>query len=135
MGLFSKIMDKIFHHERAAPAARAAAPAAQAAPSPTPTQASAQPAPVAPPPVDVVAVLTAMAEMDDAKGGNWQSSIVDLLKLLKLDSSLDARKELAEELGVNAGAPGSAEQNIALHKAVMRKMSENGGLVPDSFYA
>ena len=59
-------------------------------------------------------------------------SIVDLLKLLDLDSSLDARKELAAELSVNAGAHGSAEQNIALHKAVMRKLAENGGKVPDS---
>jgi hypothetical protein len=65
-------------------------------------------------------------------GGNYRESIVDLLKLLDLDSSLDARKELAQELGVNAGAHGSAEQNIALHKAVMKKVAENGGIVPDS---
>ena len=68
-------------------------------------------------------------------GGNYRTSIVDLLKLLDLDSSLAARKELAEELGVNAGAHGSAEQNIALHKAVMRKIAENGGKVPDSLKA
>ena len=65
-------------------------------------------------------------------GGNYQSSIVDLLKLLDLDSSLDARKELANELGVHVGADGSAEENIALHKAVMEKLAENGGVVPDS---
>ena len=65
-------------------------------------------------------------------GGNYRESIVDLLKLLDLDSSLDARKELAQELNVNAGKPGSAEQNIALHKAVMRKIEENGGKVPES---
>jgi hypothetical protein len=65
-------------------------------------------------------------------GGNYQSSIVDLLKLLDLDSSLSARKELADELGVHAGEDGSAEQNIALHKAVMQKLAENGGVVPDS---
>ncbi len=72
--------------------------------------------------------------MADAKGGggNYQSSIVDLLKLLDLDSSLTARKELADELAVHAGADGSAEQNIALHKAVMAKLAENGGIVPDS---
>ena len=71
--------------------------------------------------------------MASEKGGpsDWRHSIVDLLKLLDLDSSLDARKELATELGVNAGAHGSAEQNIALHKAVMRKLAENGGKVPD----
>ena len=65
-------------------------------------------------------------------GGNYQSSIVDLLKLLDLDSSLDARKQLANELNVHAGADGSAEENIALHKAVMQKLAENGGKVPDS---
>ena len=65
-------------------------------------------------------------------GGNYQTSIVDLLKLLDLDSSLDARKQLGQELGVHAGEDGSAEQNIALHKAVMAKLAENGGVVPDS---
>lgn len=75
-----------------------------------------------------------MAEIDGG-GVNWRTSIVDLLKLLKLDSSLEARKELADELGVHAGEAGSAEQNIALHKAVMKKLAENGGQVPDSLYA
>ena len=65
-------------------------------------------------------------------GGNYRTSIVDLLHLLGLDHSLEARKELADELGVHAGAPGTAEQNIALHKAVMAKLAENGGVVPDS---
>ena len=65
-------------------------------------------------------------------GGNYRTSIVDLLKLLDLDSSLEARKELAEELNVHAGAHGSAEQNIALQRAVMRKLAENGGKVPES---
>jgi hypothetical protein len=77
--------------------------------------------------VDVEAVLISMASQ---KGGNWQTSIVDLLKLLDLDSSLSARKELGDELNVHAGADGSAEQNIALHKAVMQKLAENGGKVP-----
>lgn len=81
--------------------------------------------------VDVDAVLASMAKQKGG-GGNYRESIVDLLKLLDLDSSLDARKELAQELGVNAGAHGSAEQNIALQKAVMRKLAENGGKVPDS---
>ena len=65
-------------------------------------------------------------------GGNWRTSIVDLLKLLDLDSSLDARKELAGELGVNAGPHGSAEQNIALIKAVWGALEKNGGVVPAS---
>lgn len=57
---------------------------------------------------------------------------MDLLKLLDLDSSLAARKDLASELNVHVGADGSAEQNIALQKAVMAKLAENGGKVPDS---
>jgi hypothetical protein len=81
--------------------------------------------------VDVDAVLAQLASRKGG-GGNYRQSIVDLLKLLDLDSSLAARKELAQELGVHAGADGSAEQNIALHKAVMRKIEENGGKVPES---
>ena len=81
--------------------------------------------------VDVDSVLTQMAARKGG-GGNYRTSIVDLLKLLDLDSGLDARRELATELDVNAGAAGSAEQNIALQKAVMRKLEENGGKVPDS---
>lgn len=81
--------------------------------------------------VDVDKVLADMASKK-AGGGNYRESIVDLLKLLDLDSSLNARKELAQELNVNAGAHGSAEQNIALHKAVMRKVAESGGKVPES---
>jgi len=124
MGIFGTIMDKIFHHPAAAPQAAPAAPAAEA-------PAAAAPAPAAPQNVDVGAVLSEMASMKDG-GGNYQTSIVDLLKLLDLDSSLAARKELADELGVHVGADGSAEENIALHKAVMAKLAENGGVVPDS---
>ena len=95
-----------------------------------PAPAAAAPAP-APEPVDVEAVLTQIAAMKGG-GGNWRTSIVDLLKLLDLDSSLDARKELAGELGVNAGPHGSAEQNIALIKAVWGALEKNGGVVPAS---
>ncbi|MDB5724337.1 MAG: hypothetical protein JWQ16_1091 [Novosphingobium sp.] len=131
MSLFGNILNKIFHPNaaQAAPAAQAqpatstsAAPAATAAPAPE------QPAAT----VDVGAVLESMAAMKPDHGGNYQSSIVDLLKLLDLDSSLTARKELASELGVHAGDDGSAEQNIALHRAVMDKLAANGGIVPDS---
>jgi hypothetical protein len=76
-------------------------------------------------------VLSEMASLKGG-GGNYQTSIVDLLKLLDLDSSLSAREELANELNVHAGADSSAEENIALHKAVMAKLAENGGIVPDS---
>jgi hypothetical protein len=128
MSIFGTIMNKVFHH-KAAPAAAPAAP--QATPQATPA-AAAQPAPTATPQsVDVGAVLSEMAAMKDG-GGNYQSSIVDLLKLLDLDSSLTARKELANELNVHASADGSAEQNVALHKAVMQKLADNGGIVPDS---
>ncbi|WP_230483328.1 DUF3597 family protein [Sphingomonas sp. Leaf21] len=137
MSIFGNILGKIFHHGAARPADPAPAPA----PAPTTTQAAPQqpapapaPAPTPEPaaqPVDVGAVLSEMASMKNG-GGNYQSSIVDLLKLLDLDSSLAARKELANELGVHAAEDGSAEQNIALHRAVMAKLAENGGIVPDS---
>ena len=141
MGIFSTIMDKIFHH------AKAAQPAGQQG-TPTGTQPSAQQtqtgaaaaqasggtasAPQQPlRNVDVDAVLTQLATTKGG-GGNWRTSIVDLLKMLDMDSSLAARKTLAQELNVHAGADGSAEQNIALSKAVMQKIAENGGKVPDS---
>jgi len=136
MSIFGNIMKKIFHRGGEAKAAPQPAPAApqapaQAAPAPAP----ATPAPSAPAPaanVDVGAVLEAMAGMKPDHGGNYKTSIVDLLKLLDLDSSLAARKELGEELNVHAGTDGSAEQNIALHRAVMDKLAQNGGIVPDS---
>ncbi|MBB5713070.1 DUF3597 domain-containing protein [Sphingomonas xinjiangensis] len=134
MSIFGNIMSKIFHHKPAKTAAQptpAASPAAtpQAVPTqPAAPQAATQAAPVS---VDVGAVLAEMAPMQNG-GGNYQTSIVDLLKLLDLDSSLTARKELASELNVHVAADGSAEQNIALHKAVMAKLAENGGVVPDS---
>lgn len=131
MSIFGNIMGKIFHHKQDAAAAPAAPQTTQAAPTPAPAAAPAA-APEAPAqPVDVGAVLSEMATMKNG-GGNYQSSIVDLLKLLDLDSSLSARKELGQELGVHAGDDGSAEQNIALHRAVMAKLAENGGIVPDS---
>ena len=145
MSLFGSIIDKIFHHASAAtsPAGAgnpAGAPAggqatgtwpagSAAARGTTPTQAAAgQPKLQS---VDVEAVLSQLAAKKGG-GGNWRTSIVDLLKLLDLDSSLAARKELANELNVHAGADGTAEQNIALQKAVMAKLAENGGKVPDS---
>ncbi|MFG6281912.1 hypothetical protein DC429_09150 [Arthrobacter sp. TPD3018] len=136
MSIFGSIMSKVFGHKPAASAAPTPAPAQAAPQAPQPTSAPPQ-APAAPAaptpaaPVDVGAVLAEMATMKNG-GGNYQSSIVDLLKLLDLDSSLAARRELGQELGVHAGEDGSAEQNIALHKAVMAKLAENGGIVPDS---
>ena len=135
MSLLGSIVSKIFRHKsRNAPAPRAPAPPA---PQPAPTRPAPPPtaAPTAQAPaqqVDVEGVLQEMAADKGETGLNWRTSIVDLLKLLDLDSSLSARKELAQELGVHAGEHGSAEQNIALQKAVMRKLADNGGRVPAS---
>jgi len=131
MSLFGDIMNKIFHHP-AADVAAAGAAIAVAAQQQAATPAAAAPAPSAP--VDVEAVLTAMAAAKGG-GGNWRVSIVDLLKMLDLDSSLAARKQLADELNVHVGADGTAEENIALHKAVMQALAANGGAVPDSLKA
>ncbi len=139
MGIFSAIMDKLRHHSGAQPAQQQ--PTQQAAPAGASQQQQFQPgsqqqsatggSQATLQNVDVDAVLSQLAQKKGG-GGNYRESIVDLLKLLDLDSSLDARKELAGELNVHAGADGTAEQNIALHKAVMRKLAENGGKVPDS---
>jgi hypothetical protein len=134
MSIFRSIMDKIFHHGTAT-ASAAPAEAPKTAPQPTATAPQTAPSATASAQrmqsVDVDAVLTELAKSKGG-GGNWKTSIVDLLKLLDLDSSLTARKELAKELNVRAGADGSAEQNIALSKAVMQKLAENGGKVPES---
>jgi hypothetical protein len=131
MGIFSAIMDKLRGH---APASTGQAPSGVPQPQsrldPSKPGAPASPA-ASIQNVDVDAVLAEMAKKKGG-GGNYRTSIVDLLKLLDLDSSLAARKELATELNVHAGEHGSAEQNIALQKAVMRKLAENGGKVPDS---
>lgn len=127
MGFFSKILSKLGigtaeAEEVPAPAAPppAAAPQAPAAPPP----------PVAIPVVDVVAKLEAMAAADPQKL-NWKVSIVDLLKLLGLDSSFGVRKELAVELGCPPDLMAdSAKMNIWLHKTVLQKIAENGGNIP-----
>ena len=129
MSIFGKIMNKIFHHGEA----KAATPV-PASPQPGAQSPDAVATAEAAPPVQNVDVGAVLSEMAATKGGggNYQTSIVDLLKLLDMDSSLSARKELADELNVHVGADGSAEENIALHKAVMQKLAENGGVVPDS---
>ena len=130
MSLFGSIMDKIFHHGGAKPAPGPAPAGAPPAAAPAAAPAAPQPQAQAQP-VDVEKVLEVMAAQKGG-GGNWRTSIVDLLKLLDLDSSLSARKDLANELNVHAGADGSAEENMALSKAVWAKLAENGGQVPDS---
>lgn len=151
MSIFRSIMSKIFGHPAAASPAEAGSPtpdstaggigslgSAMSAPAATPSTPAAGQAPTAPgqgdapaQPVDVQAVLTDMASKNPQKL-NWQSSIVDLMKLLDLDSSLAARKELAGELGYTGSTDDSAAMNIWLHKQVMQKLAENGGKVPDS---
>ena len=134
MSIFGSIMSKIFHPASAEAGASPDAAASAAVAGSTGGAAPAGKADVGAVPaqsVDVGAVLSQMASQKGG-GGNYQTSIVDLLKLLDLDSSLNSRKELGQELGVHAGADGSAEQNIALHKAVVQKLAENGGKVPDS---
>jgi len=81
-------------------------------------------------PVDVEAVLTQMHAAKGSPALNWRTSIVDLMKLLDLDSSLDARKALATELGYTGAKDGSAEMNIWLHSRVMQELEKNGGRVP-----
>ena len=140
MSLFGKIMEKIGFGSGAAQAAPppqgrpASAPQgaaqAQAAPAaaPAPAAKPASPAPIGV--VDVVAKLEKLAASNPEKL-NWKVSIVDLLKLLGLDSSLGARKELAAELGCPADKMGdSAAMNMWLHKTVLKKIADNGGNVP-----
>ena len=82
-----------------------------------------------PQPVDVEAVLKRMAA-DNKQQLNWQTSIVDLMKLLGMDSSLENRKELARELGYTGDTGDSAAMNIWLHKRVMKELAAHGGKVP-----
>ena len=133
MSIFGKIKDAIFGKkaeaaEPAAPSASATAiGAAVGAATSAMATAAETPAPISE--VDVEAILSAEA----AKAGqdlNWRTSIVDLMKLVGIDSSLANRKELATELGYTGPLDGSAEMNIWLHKAVMRELAANGGTVP-----
>ena len=131
MSIFGSILDKIFRHSTPSAGAATAQTTPQAQQPTGQTQQSTAASAQKLQSVDVEAVLTKLASTKGG-GGNWKTSIVDLLKLLDLDSSLTARKQLAQELNVHAGADGTAEQNIALSKAVMQKLAENGGKVPDS---
>lgn len=123
MSLFGKILSALGFGDKAHATEAAPAPAPDTAPPPTPT-----PAPVSE--VDVVAKLEGLAATHSEKL-NWKTSIVDLLKLLGLDSSLDARKQLATELGCPADKMGdSAQMNMWLHKTVLQKLAANGGNIP-----
>lgn len=133
MSIFGKIKDAIFGSKaQARPTAPASPPAASRTPSagtaptaapPKPAQAPAQPV------VDVEAVLEKMAA-DNGQKLNWRTSIVDLMKLVGMDSSLENRKELARELGYSGDQNDSAAMNIWLHKRVMKELAAHGGKVP-----
>ena len=130
MGLFGSILAKL-GFGKSEPA-----PAPAPAPRPVPPVASAAPVPVAPPAPAPIAVVDVVAQLEQRAAANpqklnWKTSIVDLLKLLDLDSSFAARKELAVELGCPADFMGdSAKMNVWLHKTVLAKIAENGGNVP-----
>lgn len=128
MGFFSNILAKLGIGSDSAAAAPVPAPAPTAAPAGT--------APVAPPPPQPIAVVDVVAQLEQRAAANpqklnWRTSIVDLLKLLDIDSSLAARKELAAEVGCPADLMGdSAKMNVWLHKAVLARIAANGGNVP-----
>jgi len=133
VSIFGSIMSTIFGSAKAQETAPAGAPAGSPATAPgaSPSAGSA-PLPAGPTPlsdVDVAAVLTKLAASKKEKL-NWKQSIVDLMKLLDLDSSLSARKTLAKELNYSGDTNDSAAMNIWLHKQVMQKLAANGGKVP-----
>jgi 3-oxoacyl-ACP reductase-like protein len=147
MSIFGKIKTAIFGEHgplggqfsggaKPAPAPASAPAAPTSHPQTTAAERPAQPVPAPAPAaavvqsVNVEQVLTGFAARKGGPDLNWRSSIVDLMKLLDLDSSLDNRKELATELGYTGAKDGSAEMNIWLHKAVMRELEKNGGTVP-----
>jgi hypothetical protein len=125
MGLFNNLMSKIFGH--AAPAGAGGSTAPAAATSSASSTATATVA--APPVVDVAAILNDLAAKNPEKL-DWKHSIVDLMKLVGMDSSFTARKELAKDLNYTGDTNDSASMNIWLQKQVMLKLSQNGGKVP-----
>jgi len=132
MSIFGNIMSSIFGSsaaKAAAPAAAGTAAAPATAAAGAPAAAPAAPA-SAPAQVDVAAVLNDLAAKNPEKL-DWKRSIVDLMKLLDLDSSLAARKTLAQELHYTGNTNDSATMNVWLHKQVMVKLAENGGKVPE----
>ena len=128
MGIFSSIASAIFGHK--------SAPGASAATG-TSTSTHWYCGTAAATPITRAEFEAMVGKLASAKTEkyNWQQSIVDLMKLLNLDSSLSSRKELAQELGYTGALDGSAEMNIWLHKQVMTKLAESGGKVPDSLKA
>ena len=126
MSIFSAIKNAIFGHPAAA----------QTAPQPAEvTTAPAQEQATPSAPVDVAAVLGQISADKGNPDLNYQTSIVDLMKLLGIDSSLSNREELATELGYTGEKNGSAEMNLWLHRATMQQLADNGGRVPANMLA
>lgn len=144
MSIFGSIVSAIFHHSAQAASAPGGSTAKPTAPesgaatgasgvkpaAPPPPASSAAPASAPKGSVDVAAIMDKLAGQSKEKL-DWRRSIVDLMKLLNLDSSLAARKTLAGELHYTGNSDDSATMNVWLHKQVMTKLAENGGKVPD----
>lgn len=129
MAIFGQIKKAIFGSGKDKGKAAAASPAPAPAPTPAATPAAPQPAPAAAPePISQAEMETRIAALPDAGKFNWKTSIVDLMKLVGIDPSFANRKELAGELGMT-DYEGTAEQNIALHHAVMNLLALEGGKV------
>jgi hypothetical protein len=124
MSIFGNIVSAIFG-KKASGTTPAAAGTAASPPPPGST-------PGKPMTLDEVRVMIAKIADQQDEDLNWKESIVDLMKLLQLDSSLTSRKQLAQELGYTGALDGSAQMNIWLHKQVMTKVAEGGGVVPDT---
>ncbi|MBL8656974.1 MAG: DUF3597 domain-containing protein [Altererythrobacter sp.] len=127
MSIFGRIKDAIFGSSAKDSGQPKPAPAA----APAPSAAPAAVAPAAPQPVTIVNVENSLDSMPGADRLNWRTSIVDLMKLINVESDYASRKALAAELG-REDYSGSAEDNIWLHKRVMQELASNGGQVPDS---
>jgi hypothetical protein len=132
VSFFGKILEKLgLRKAEAAPVPQAPIASPPVAPVPVPVEPPPPPPPTPIAVVDVVAQLEAYVAANPQKL-NWKTSIVDLLKLLDLDSSFGARKELATELGCPGELMGdSAKMNMWLHKTVLQKIADNGGNIPD----
>ena len=126
MGIFGSIVSAVFGKHSATSSAAAGTASSSAAPAGGAVKPLSR--------AEVEAMIEKLADEQDEEY-NWEQSIVDLMKLLKLDSSLSARKQLAQELGYTGALNGSAEMNIWLHAQVMTKLAESGGKVPDSLKA
>ena len=135
MGVFDKIRDAIFGRDadkQKSPSTTTASTQAQPRPAPAATtSAGAKPAAPQAAPVDVETLLEGLAARN-AQRLNWRTSIVDLMKLVDLDPSLENRKSLAAELGYKGDTSDSAAMNVWLHKQVLIKLQEGGGRVPAS---